>query len=163
MLHPTGLWDNLVDLLTCAEDLVDPVGRAVVFPDAEAVFDDCCDGTLWVRVDNIQPGWPEPEPQALPCSNGWTATIELGIVRCAAGTLDDQGNSPTAEQITADALQQNLDRSALSEAIECCWNVTSRTVAVESWVPLDGGGCIGGVWTIRLRVSDCPCPSGESL
>lgn len=159
MIHQTQLWDVLTDLLDCAEGLVDPVGRAVVSPDTEAVFDDCCDGTLWVRVDNIQPGWPEPEPAPFPCHRGWTATIEVGIVRCAA-TVDDQGESPSAEAVTADAYQQNIDRGLLSEAIACCWSTTAY--AVESWVPLDGGGCIGGVWTIRVRTTDCPCPTGES-
>lgn len=161
--------DTLFELLDCADELVFPaVCRSFWHPGPEAPHDICSvstdsegnisNGQLWIGHALEQPGWPVPTGEPITCTTPFTETLELGIVRCAQGIVDDDGQPPDADLITADAQQQYEDRLALRRAILCCWSVEHKDIVLVQWdaVPPQGG-CVGGVWTVQLRDSSCAC------
>ena len=161
--------DTLFELLECAEELVFPaVCRSFWHPGPEAPHDVCSasvdaegnevNGQLWIGYIVEQPGWPEPTGEPMTCTTPFTVTLELGIVRCAQGIVDDDGNAPDADLITADAQQQYDDRIALRRAIMCCWTVEHKDIVLVDWTATPPqGGCVGGTWTVQLRDSTCAC------
>lgn len=162
--------DALEALLICAEDAVDPpVCRAFWNPGPEAPYDVCetmtvegtvVNGQLWVGNTFTSEGWPISTSDPTSCRSNWTDLIEVGIVRCAQGVINDDGNAPDADLITADAQQQLQDRNSLREAILCCFDIEHVDLFVESWTPIPPeGGCVGGRWTIRVRDAGCDCGS----
>lgn len=130
-------------------------GRVVTLaPGATAAFDDCCAGQVWGRLVNLMPApgatpgrTPGLSPAAAPW---WLATIEIGIVRCAA-VLDDQGRAPTPAAITADGEQGIADLAAILSVLRC-----EPIRSFEGWLPVGPeGGCFGGTLTITVQVQNC--------
>lgn len=161
--------DALTDLLECAQISLDPpVCRVFKYPGDGAPHDVCsttpdgADGQLWVGHVNDVPGWPGGTGEPTTCATPFAATIEIGIVRCAKGKLKDNGKLPPAEDVTADAEQQDADRLAIRNAILCCLDIDSKDLIIEGWTPITPqGGCVGGVWTITIRDSGCDCGSWD--
>lgn len=154
------LSSQLTELLQCAEtSLTVAPCRSFINPGPLPAFDVCEDGgQLWVAHVQITPSWPEPSGTPNRCGTNMTARVELGVLRCAEGVLQDDGSPPLAQAITNDALQQQLDRSELLTAIECCWSVDSMDYILDLWTPIiPQGGCVGGFWSLRLRVGGCAC------
>lgn len=153
-------------LLDCAEDALDdcgrPVGRAFFAPGANVAYDDCCDGQLWVRLVNVFPsGRPFPAADSTqPCGIlVLAAQLAVGVVRCAH-TIDDNGNPPTPDELTGDALGMTLDASILLSAIQCCKLPTpaDQLIRVGTWTPLGvEGGCAGGEWSLTAGLKTCGC------
>lgn len=144
----------LLDLLGQADEALkapdhpsEPPARVLLMPGADVVHDDCCDGQLWARVIEVLPHYSTPGRGKNCGVDYWTATIGLGIVRCAA-TLDSRGNPPSAENMSADTVLQNLDAHLLSGVFACFSHVTR----VTRWRPVGPrGGCVGGEWTGQVR------------
>jgi hypothetical protein len=160
----TDLIDALHDLLDCAEEEIDlPVCRKFVYPGLNAPHDSCeatlhGNGQIWVGHGDTLVGWPEPSGLPTTCAAPLNETVELGIVRCQKGSLQDGGELPDVDLITEDAQRQEDDRQALRRAIMCCWGVEGRDLIVESWRPIPPlGKCVGGVWTFRFRMAGCNC------
>lgn len=158
------------ELLACAEEaLCDrPVCRTFVNPGPDAPHDVCSvtsngDGQLWIAHLDSQPGWPSPTGMPTTCATLWTEVIELGVVRCARGKVNDQGQLPSSESVTEDANIQEWDRFALRNAILCCWEVEGKDLVVQGWVPIPpAGGCVGGIWTVQIKDSGCRCGAWSS-
>lgn len=130
-----------------------PVHRVFVAPAAEVAWDDCCGGSLYVRVADIVPVRGKPLADGSPCALiGWDVTFALGTVRCAE-TVDDRGRAPRATALTADALVLTQDAADLGQFLQC-------RVAVQNlrWTALGPeGGCMSGEWTFMLRLPACGC------
>lgn len=157
--------DVLRDLLDCVQcDLDPPVCRAFIHPGPEAPHDVCesgpggSNGQVWVGVTATTEGFPFPTPDPTTCRSNWTDFIEVGIVRCAKGTLTDDMDIPDANLITEDAIQQLADRDALRDAILCCLGLDGKDLLIEAWTPIPPqGGCVGGTWTFRSKDAGCTC------
>lgn len=148
------------DLLTVADNnLRRDTGIQFLAPGEQVAWDDCCDdggvgGQLWVRCLNVFPTGPFPQQDNdQKCGVRFTtAVLAVGVVRCAH-TLDDQGNSPTAEEMNGDTLGIMDDMEDLFTAItqDYHWKHT-----VGRWSPLGpDGGCAGGEWVIQVMVQPC--------
>lgn len=161
--------DALDELLECAiAQLETPVCRSFVHPGDDAPHDACeaingTDGQLWVAHLRSDSGWPTPTGEPHTCATAWAERIEVGIVRCARGKIQDNGDAPSTEDITADAQQQEEDRLALRAAILCCLPTEGKDIVIEGWDPISPqGGCVGGIWTIIVRDSGCDCGTMDS-
>jgi len=56
--------------------------------------------------------------------------------------------------------KQHVDKLAVRYVIMCCFGIEPKDLVVEGWDPVDPqGGCVGGVWTIRIRDAGCDCAS----
>lgn len=161
--------DKLVELLQCAEEQIDvPVCRTFINPGPDAPHDVCSkqrdgsDGQMWVGHLFSNEGWPVPTGLPTTCAAPFADQIEIGIVRCAA-KVNDQGEAPPADEVTADAYQQQADRIALRNAIQCCWSVDNLNIVIIDWTAIPPtGGCVGGVWTLSVRDGGCNCGNLES-
>lgn len=150
------------------EDCGRPVGLAHLAPGTEVAWDNCCPddgasagGQLWVRVITMFPsGRPFPGTDLSQPCDGLTmigVRVGVGVVRCCH-TLDDDGEPPTAEQMTADTLGTTADANALLHAIECDIPQLPqvRAARLVSWMPQGpSGGCAGGEWEIIIGLDDC--------
>lgn len=154
-----ALVGHLAGLTEAAKDALEwEPGRIIyVASGAQVAWDDCCDGQLWARLVTLEPGEPvggrnSGARMSGPC--GYThyfASVELGIVRCAL-VLDDQGTAPNAADLTAEGLAGLADMGALLEAIKCF----PATRSISRWTPTGPqGGCVGGFWTLSIRLDDC--------
>lgn len=158
--------DVLDGVLECSHDKIDlSVCRSFKHPGPNAPHDGCSvdedtgdNGQLWVAHLGSQPGWPVPTAEPTTCSTNWSERFEVGIVRCAAGKLQDHGELPDECDITDDAERQETDRLSLRNAILCCLEVESIDVLIEGWEAVEPqGGCVGGVWTFAVRDGGCNC------
>lgn len=140
-----------------------PVGLAHLAPGSSVAWDNCCEGygQLWVRVLDMFPsGRPFPTTDLTQPCDGLTllgVRVGVGVVRCAH-TLSDDGNPPSAEQMTADTLGSTADATALLHAIECDIPQIRQVRAsrLVNWLPQGpSGGCAGGEWEILLGLDDC--------
>lgn len=136
--------------------LVPAVGRAALYPGLEVAWDDCCDGQLWVRLVNMQPGAPAQPGQ--PCGVVlWNVTFGMGVLRCASPLYDD-GRAPDASALTADNLQMTADSAALQQAIQCAIAPAVERLTLNRWDPQGPqGGCVGGEWLFTVKLTNCPC------
>lgn len=168
--YPDLLGPTMGALLDCAEDALIENGRPAALvhlvPGLQVAWDNCCEGEgqLWVRVLQVYPtgGPAAPFPQqdvGQSCGVAHLAAVlGVGVVRCVH-TLDDQGDPPTGQEMTGDALGMTADMAILLGAIECCFIADRRpTPRVGVWTPQGAqGGCGGGEWQLTVGVSACGC------
>jgi hypothetical protein len=129
-----------------------------------ADYCDCGDtteghGQAWVKWVNQRS--VDTNPPATGCPTRWAVTVQLGVYRCWP-SLDDEGNPPPTDAVTAAARGVADDAAALRRAVKCCevinrldipWLV-DRTDQIGP-----SGGCIGVAITIRFHLEDCDtCP-----
>jgi hypothetical protein len=90
--------------------------------------------------------------------------IGLGVIRCAA-TVDDQGNAPPPEAVSADATEMLQDMSTLLSVLMCVVPGLSKVqqMKLDRWQPQGvEGGCHGGEWGVFLAIDPClDCTSGD--
>lgn len=162
--------DTLTRLLACAEEALDPKPcRVFKYPGERATHDNCQktsdgNGQLWVANLDTYPGWPEGQGiHQTTCALQYADKIEVGVVRCAQGKIGDDFKSPDASLVTADAEMQQEDKEALRRAILCCFVQEGSDVEIDKWEAIKPkGGCVGGVWTIKVKDSGCSCNDVES-
>lgn len=136
--------------------LSNPVRHVIVSPGADVVWDDCCGGTLFVRVLGVSPLTQSNAAQGTCTLMGWNLTLSVGTIRCAA-TVDNAGRSPRDKDLTDDALYLTQDAADLGQMLMCETNATN-----VSWAPAGPeGGCMAGEWQFDLRIGACPCPSTD--
>jgi hypothetical protein len=149
-------------VLECAAAVLEPpVARSSLYSGATVAFDDCCDGQVWVRLVSLTPVLVQDRAQtgrtttAPGCGViGWVALLAVGALRCAA-VVDDAGHAPAPAVLTAETQQMTADAFALAEALTCC----AVDVTPQRWDPIGPeGGCVGGEWTVAVRLDACPCP-----
>ena len=122
-------------------------------------------GQAWVRVNRIYPAgarFPVQSFEVTPCKiPSWGVELVMGVYRCVA-VLDDAGNPPTCDQITADATKLLSDAAAMRLAAVCCFPEGADTIAVVGdYQPLGPqGGCAGGALSITVQFCEC-CPAPE--
>lgn len=141
-----------------------PVCRANLVPGINAAFDHCCgcddggEGQAWVAVKQIV---PQPVGGGGKCGWFFRATLELGIVRCAAAQ-DAKGNPPSPETLDAEGAAGMRDASIARTAILCCWaevaGIDPGDWAIGTYLPLGPeGGCAGGATLVTVDFVDCGC------
>lgn len=156
----------LAKWLTAAEKRLEKKpGRATVMPGNNVVWDDCCDGTLWIRIISIVGSSAMSRPATQPCYPLYQVRLGLGVIRCAH-TVDDNGVAPTPGEMASDAFQTFRDRRDLVQTIVCdiAPDVESRgdmqALRIEDWLPQGPqGGCVGGEITLtfsHILCTDCP-------
>jgi hypothetical protein len=160
MADPVGLSAELQRWLACAVAALDPpVGRAFVAPGLEVAWDDCCAGQVWVRLLQLipLPQFQKRKASGENCAvDVWEITAAIGVVRCVH-SVDDDGQPPTPEELTADGIQGAEDMQALMGAIQCC----VQPSAFVRWNPVGPmGGCAGGEWQFVSRIGGCGCVEG---
>jgi hypothetical protein len=152
------------------------VCRSFITTAEEVPWDNCCtcdlgdgmegNGQAWVAVSTIEPLNTLTSGQTSVCGHKWLATVRVGIVRCARGVLDDNGNPPTEDAVTYDAQQVLLDRLVILNAIRCGFGsvVEPSDVTSQPWTALGpSGGCVGGVQQFLFLFGDPKCtPTLES-
>lgn len=148
----------LDEILTAIADAL-PVkpARQVISPGLPA-WDDCgCDdepGQLALRVTGVNPVWPRNgQGNCEPAM--WSISLAISLLQCVA-TVDDQGNAPSSDMITADGIEMYTAMQLLLSAIVCNvapLDVIDGDTTIGSWTPLDPqGGCAGGEWSFTVRV-----------
>lgn len=138
--------------------------------------DNCCDcssvaadaprsGHAWVRVGQIWPTRPFPNPIATPlggngCDDdaGLGVAITLGVYRCAP-TLDSAGNPPSGADIAIALDRQLRDAQLLRAAISVALGGDGGLDLPHipgTWEPREpAGGCMGGMVTVTVAVPWC--------
>jgi hypothetical protein len=157
----SALGQALHAVLGCVHDaLREPVGRVVVMPGASVVWDDCCEGQLWVRVVSVVGAGTLTKSAMQPCAPLYQVNLTVGVVRCAA-VIDSQGNPPTPAVMTHDADTTLRDFADVVTGLVCCASKVPEISAlrVESWAPVGvDGGCVGGEVSASFRMALCsPC------
>lgn len=137
-----------------------PVARKLVMPGNQVVWDDCCEGQLAVRVVSLVGSTAMAKPAMQPCAPLWQVRAGISVMRCAH-VVNDQGNAPTAAQMTADAFTTYRDFEDIVQALSCDFaaNEWVFTLRIEQWLPTPvEGGCMGGEVTATFQMSLCqPC------
>lgn len=148
-----ALTSYLHAVLERASGYVSPAPElTIIAPGAEVAWDNCC-GQMWVRVVDYGP--PSGARQVRKadgslCAMRRQATIELGMLRCAA-VVDDHGNPPTEEELNEDGAQVLADAEGLWMLLSC--EVKVREVL--RWTPVGpNGGCVGGHWQFTIDMED---------
>lgn len=163
MSHPREEWNRLTTLLDAAAVAVSgcgvPVGRVGAVHGA-VVWDECCEGFLFIRVVNTSLTTAFPQASQVPtnCSSTLATLVELGILRCAP-VLDNNGLAPSAQAQSDFAREMIRDKSILYDVLMSHnpdWS--NFPIVITSWTPLDiEGGCGGGAWQFYIDVALCPC------
>jgi hypothetical protein len=172
-VHPvgTGLLTILNTALSAllsnlADSVGGPVARAVIAPGAAAAADGCCyddaaglSGQAHVRLSRLYPStrFPQPDATYSRMPTMLAAEIELGVYRCVAG-LDDGGNPPPPDEVTADAVRALDDVAALQKT---ALGTFGRTPVVLGQVVTlgPGGYCAGAVQLFTIAFNQA-CPPG---
>lgn len=168
----------MASVLECASLALErydiPTAKNFISAGGEVPWDNCCvaedgsNGQLWVRMVDFHPTGPFPaqERQITPCTPiMMAAQLGVGVLRCVS-TVNDQGQFPSAAEMTADGLAMTMDASTILEALKCCVGPMAEDdespvlkVGINTWLPLGAqGGCAGGEWTIWVGLGSCRCP-----
>lgn len=150
-----ALKDTMQALLDCAEQALIDAGRPAqsvvrLEPGVEAVWDECCDGYLYVQLRTATP----KDPRGNCGVTLFTSSLFVGILRCAA-TLNDNMQYPEAEVLNGEARTIADDLETILNAINCCFG-QNRSVRVQVWTALSQGDCSGGEWQVDVT-SEVPC------
>lgn len=152
------------ELLDCACSALEKTAcgcpcRAFVAAGAVA-WDSCCDGgQLWVGIDRIFAYGNFPAPAGVAtCMPPLAADLSIGVLRCAP-TLNDQGEAPTAAQLTTSGAQVWEDAYAVITAIACCLgeHARARPFVMGNQRPLGpAGACVGSELKVTVALTDPP-------
>lgn len=144
------------------------VCRSFVAPGTVAPWDTCCDctggeGQAWTLAERVYPTQPFPQQDtgAQRCRPvQYAAEVVVGVLRCAV-TVDDHGNPPLAQAVTADADKVSRDRDLMLAALLCDWlgdDDDPGTFRLGEWTPLGPqGGCVGGQWRATVALPALRC------
>lgn len=157
----TKLKEAMADLLNAVDvEMRHDTALQFLAPGAEVAWDNCCEGDggvggqLWVRLISVHPAAPFPRiDNEQKCGVTFlAATLGVGVVRCAH-TLDDQGNPPTADQMTGDTNRLIDDMDDIMSGIQTNYDWHNKLGTYTSVGP--DGGCAGGEWTVTVRLQPC--------
>lgn len=177
-VKPETLSSILANLLGCVEAMYDHYDvaapkRVFINPGIEVPWDNCCEdeGQLWARVTQRVPtatgrtAYPAPATSGSNCPPGiWATTIGVGALRCAH-TVNDNGDPPSAGEMTLDAVDMLQDAAVIEHAVTCCFNNSPalHRLNLTGWTPLGPeGGCVGGEWLMTIAHSACNCPKVDN-
>lgn len=142
--------------------LTEEVGLSSLSPGTETVWDDCCNGQLWVRLISMVPLVDANAQRGVPSTAGllgWSVEVAVGAVRCIT-SLHEDGTPPTADEMNADVLAEIQDMVDIRDALLC--NVQGipnlSRPRLLNWAPLGPiGGCSGGEWQFQFLMPYCAC------
>lgn len=156
-------WNRLTLILNAASIAVSgcgvPVDKTGIVHGA-IVWDECCEGYLFLRViqTNVTNPFPQPSETPTTCVRILGTQVEIGILRCAP-MMDDNGNPPSDAVQSAFAYEMIVDKSILYNVLvnhNPDW--AAYPLVIGSWNPLDiEGGCGGGTWSFWIDVTLCDC------
>lgn len=164
-------WPLLTRLREClCLNLAATVGgspaRCCVVAGNAVALDDCCDGTAWVRFEQIEgsdlDAFPGPSNLQSTGSCGQTIaaiTVGIGVMRCAS-TMDEDGNAPDCAALEHEALIMASDIDALFKTAHCCADEAQGVIlsSIGQYSPQGPqGGCVGGELQIVFGIELCPC------
>lgn len=152
-----ALLGHIVDRLT---ELDAAPKRAYVCADVGVPSDDCCAGTVWVRVASIIPtdGSTNPMRQLVSAGTGTPSghaiLLEAGALRCAP-VIDRKGRPPSVDAMRETALNTARDRDAIRKAVVCDFADDIDQLGCDGqvpapWLPLFTGECAGGYLTTQV-------------
>jgi hypothetical protein len=129
-----------------------PVCTAAIFPGEEVAWDYCGEcasdhcGFVYIKLTQGYPSTTFPAPALdLSCAAPLAFQVDLGIVRCLP-VMDDDGDPPDPDELSASALSMMDDMFAIKHAIA---QVADKVHILGNWVPQGPvGGCVGGYWTL---------------
>lgn len=134
---------------------------AEVTPLLGTLTDECCTGLAWVRIAGVEANqrFADFERSGTCFTHTRTATLEMGVVRCAPMTPKE--TVPGADAWTATALQVDSDYEAMEAALCCAYGdlevLGDNPPVIGQYEPLGvDGNCIGGTMTVVVEVS-CGC------
>lgn len=184
MSDPSGApaYDIAAAILECTVAALDTTtaeapARSCVVPGADYPFDECCDGQLYVVIQDVTPvetfplGAGQATGDALFRSLACNSCADLSflavhlivnIARCAA-TVDDGGNMPSCTALDADARLQAIDAATVMAAVNCCLDELSAVDAIECWVAgtqvfIYDADCHSSAYDVLVGVCNPPCP-----
>ena len=127
----------------------------------ETVWDDCCpDGQLWVSMERTFTYEKFPIASAYPtgCQSPLAADVVVGLIRCAP-TADAQGNPPTPDNYTNNAINMYADAQAIYQGLICCLLPTRKcqefAMGAQRFIG-PRGGCVGVETRLTIQLTD-PC------
>jgi hypothetical protein len=153
------VWPFLTDLAAELEVEIATSGLAEpcwlgVIPGALVALDYCSPcggercGMAWVRLANINE-WVDPisATDFSRCNTVFTATYEMGIVRCHQ-TADARGEPMSMEYQANSARVQLAEMAAMKRVLLCSDLMKNREVTLGAYQPIGPeGSCVGGTWT----------------
>lgn len=144
-------------VLTALADAGREVGRVIpIAAGTTPAWDECCDGLLYSTIVEITPGVDSTTQGAASVRCGvhfWIVTASITVVRCVE-TVDDGGNFPTAETMSAEGEGMLTDAIVVQQALYCTDGIRG---IVRGQPTQEDGACVGFSWTFTMRVGVCPC------
>lgn len=185
-MNPTGLYDLAQIVLDCVCEQMTSLAETVEgYPGCPACLVhvsagepaiDCCDGTceggmLTVHLENLYPSdaFPEQTGTFEPCkAQTWVGSVVVTIARCAPSG-DEPGDSPTPEELTANAHLLAIDTYAALTALGCCVvndappGKRKRRVLISGATPVTtSGGCAAVEVRALVEAGQiCGCSEGS--
>lgn len=131
-----------------------------IAPGTSTPSDGGCRGQLHFNVTSLVPAAASRGAGGAACGVAyWTATVVVGLIRCAA-TPSDNGRPPKPERVEADG-QQMLDDMQMIAGVLLA---SPETASIGSWSPIDvAGDRHGGQWTFTVRLPGLPVPDLATL
>lgn len=157
------LWSRLTTLLDAVSVAVSGCGAPVAYASVvhgTPVWDECCEGFLYVGVERTTPTDTFPGASTAPtnCDIDLAVTVSIGILRCAP-VMDSNGNAPSADELTAFTKEMIRDKSIIYNVLvshDPDW--AHYPSVIDSWSPLEiQGGCGGGAWRFYIDAALCEC------
>lgn len=153
----------LEDFINRAQKALAAESRAVarvvpVAPGMSPAWDNPERGLLFGRVARVAPMMSRDGVGKNCGVVSWTVTAAIAVVRCAA-TLNDQGDSPSAAQVSRDGLTMTADLTTVQQVLQC----SPYTKEILGWEPFaEQGGAHGGEWTFTFTVPVQACSTSDS-
>jgi len=163
-LVPDLVFQVASDILECVADALEDAGVEVperqYVHQGEVALDTCPDcAQLVVSFMGLEHAIPGGDLEIAACAPPRTATFDVWLTRCVP-VLHENGDPPTAEELTASAEELNTDAWVLANVIwsthkaDGCWGSTCDSVMLGSLVPYGPeGGCGGSHMTIQLQLT----------
>lgn len=167
--NPRETFNRMTDILDEVVEGLDlsgqPVGSHSVEPASPAGLDYCCPsdnsdtgGHAYIRIVRIQMSDPFPQQSTNPtnCRN-MAALMEVGVLRCAQ-TMNEAGDTPSPEDLTALAELIVGDMSTMYSVLTGHTpDYANFPLVLDTYTPIDvEGGCAGGTWQFWADVAVCP-------
>lgn len=150
-------------------ELGDEPARFCPIVPGQIAWDECCDGmfaqsiTQWPTSQNAVAESPYFGTPNYCGPNYRGVTVQALILRCVPGVTDMEPFWPTCDQLSAAALQQQLDVERVRSGIACCLaaKLEAGTIAGFSLQPQvpqgPEGNCAGSLLTYQFWMDNCDC------
>jgi hypothetical protein len=159
VIDDTLIWPFLTDLAAELQveiqdsGLKDPCWIGVL-PGALVAHDYCSPcgptkcGMAWVRLAALNEWVDQSGLDTSRCTALFTATYEMGIIRCHQ-TSDDRGNPMSMAYQAESTRVQLAEMAAMKRVILCSDLMRNMEAAIGGYQPIGPeGACVGGAWSV---------------